>query len=141
MNKIKRLKIEKHLPLLHQINRPAEEGGLVFNTEKPIPLEIGIYHKAKKLLIERGVEFKSHQLNHQLKLYVNSYSYLKSAAFSRQRITLEGNLIPRTKEDIVKAKQNFYNEKAKSQKKPKYRPKKTGQFKGRGKPQLKEKAA
>lgn len=99
--------LEQKYPLLHQINKIAEDGILIFDLAKTRPLSIGIYFQAKDILNERGIEFKCRSLNWQLRLYTHRHQYLKSAAKSKHRVNMKGKLEPRTDEDIAKAKRNL----------------------------------
>lgn len=99
--------LEQKYPLLHQINKIAEDGILIFDLAKTRPLSIGIYFQAKDILNERGIEFKCRSLNWQLRLYTHRHQYLKSAAKSKHRVNMNGDLEPRTDEDIAKAKRNL----------------------------------
>lgn len=74
------LSLEKDFPLLYQINQLADDGILVFDLGKPRPIAIGIYHEIKARLEERGIEFRSYQLNRELKQYSQTYKYLKMQA-------------------------------------------------------------
>ncbi len=99
--------LEQKYPLLHQINKVAEDGILIFDLAKTRPLSIGIYFQAKDVLNERGIEFKCRSLNWQLRLYTHRHQYLKAAAKSKNRVNIKGELEPRTDEDMMKARKNL----------------------------------
>lgn len=99
--------LEQKYPLLHQINKVAEDGILIFDLAKTRPLSIGIYFQAKDVLNERGIEFKCRSLNWQLRLYTHRHQYLKSAAKSKHRVNMKGELELRTDEDMMKARKNL----------------------------------
>lgn len=99
--------LEQKYPLLHQINKVAEDGILIFDLAKTRPLSIGIYFQAKDALNERGIEFKCRSLNWQLRLYTHRHQYLKAAAKSKDRVNIKGELEPRTDEDMMKARKNL----------------------------------
>lgn len=103
------LSLEKDFPLLYQINQLADDGILVFDLGKPRPIAIGIYHEIKARLEERGIEFRSYQLNRELKQYSQTYKYLKNASLEKCRVTLEGKLVERDPADIIKATSNWKN--------------------------------
>ena len=103
------LSLENDFPLLYQINQLADDGILVFDLVKPRPMAIGIYHEIKARLEERGIEFRSYQLNRELKQYSQTYKYLKNASLEKCRVTLEGKLVERDPADIIKATSNWKN--------------------------------
>ena len=103
------LSLENDFPLLYKINQLADDGILVFDLVKPRPIAIGIYHEIKARLEERGIEFRSYQLNRELKQYSQTYKYLKNASLEKCRVTLEGKLVERDPADIIKATSNWKN--------------------------------